>query len=95
MTTMKILLSENLVRVQRQLGPNSVDFDVIDKFISTHGRCENILQEESLNRDRSSGPTHDIQSLKRPALNDESSFEELVTREVGHNLQVYIFRPLK
>ena len=37
MTTMKILLSENLVRVQRQLGPNSVDFDVIDKFISTHG----------------------------------------------------------
>ena len=36
MTTMKILLSENLVRVQRQLGPNSVDFDVIDKFISTH-----------------------------------------------------------
>ena len=53
------------------------------------------MQEESLNRDRSSGPTHDIQSLKRPALNDESSFEELVTREVGYNLQVRIFRPLK
>ena len=53
------------------------------------------MQKESLNRDRSSGPTHDIQSLKRPALNDESSFEELVTREVGYNLQVRIFRPLK